>query len=372
MKSPPDSSSRVDDVSIAVQTPECCGSGSVECGTRKERSASASDVLLVRSSFGHLSPKCSTSTSSRREESSSPDVCTEVDTAPSTVPSPVASPVASRREATPLADLEHLRFRQRPNPLQPDFDWADALGWSEFGPEAANTAQASRDGDTVSDAFLLHFLASLLAWKDPFVQSSADDDRILDIVSTRLRIESVRHEPTASKVVFMWNVLRERRATESTAAAILPGRLFLGCAWNASSARYLKELGVTHILNVAAECECPFPSSFTYLHLPMADESEQVLGSAIDEAVDYLETVLATPADGETPNVVFVHCNQGVSRAPTFVTAFLMRAHSVAGADALQRIRQVRPIVRPNTGFLQQLRDLEVCLTGSTTLPDTL
>jgi predicted protein tyrosine phosphatase len=114
----------------------------------------------------------------------------------------------------------------------------------------------------------------------------------------------------------------------------------------------------------------------------MADEAGEVLSGAIDEAVDYLETVLGRDgerererervSEGERENVVFVHCNQGVSRAPTFVTAYLMRAHGVAGVDALDRLRRVRPIVRPNSGFLAQLRDLEVHLTGSTTLPDEL
>lgn len=53
-----------------------------------------------------------------------------------------------------------------------------------------------------------------------------------------------------------------------------------------------------------------------------------------------------------------VNCVMGWSRSATIVAAYLMMKQGMSSAEALQTIRQSRPI-RPNPGFLQQLADHE-------------
>lgn len=55
---------------------------------------------------------------------------------------------------------------------------------------------------------------------------------------------------------------------------------------------------------------------------------------------------------------VLVHCLMGISRSATFVAAYLMMKKNMSTKDALFTLRKQRE-VRPNTGFLVQLLQLE-------------
>ncbi|KAJ7267791.1 protein-tyrosine phosphatase-like protein [Mycena rebaudengoi] len=54
---------------------------------------------------------------------------------------------------------------------------------------------------------------------------------------------------------------------------------------------------------------------------------------------------------------VLVHCHQGVSRSATIVAAYLMATHPPVhgAASAIKFLKNLRPIVQPNSGFLDQL-----------------
>lgn len=54
--------------------------------------------------------------------------------------------------------------------------------------------------------------------------------------------------------------------------------------------------------------------------------------------------------------VVLVHCNAGVSRAAAIVIGFLMSSEELAFTSALSLVKEARPSVCPNAGFMEQLR----------------
>lgn len=58
---------------------------------------------------------------------------------------------------------------------------------------------------------------------------------------------------------------------------------------------------------------------------------------------------------------VFVHCAMGVSRSGALVLAYLMICQDLSLAEAITSVRLNRDI-GPNTGFLEQLRKLELSL----------
>ena len=63
---------------------------------------------------------------------------------------------------------------------------------------------------------------------------------------------------------------------------------------------------------------------------------------------------------GEINNEIFISCsNAGVSRSATVVLGFLMFTYILPLEDALIIVKKARPCVKPNEGFLQQLRDYE-------------
>ncbi|KAK7980961.1 hypothetical protein PG989_013418 [Apiospora arundinis] len=65
---------------------------------------------------------------------------------------------------------------------------------------------------------------------------------------------------------------------------------------------------------------------------------------------------------------VLVHCMAGISRSPAVLAYYLMRDEDMSLRDALGTIARARPAMRPNDGFLRQLKDLELGLRGEETL----
>ncbi|XP_073927337.1 dual specificity protein phosphatase 19 isoform X2 [Castor canadensis] len=54
--------------------------------------------------------------------------------------------------------------------------------------------------------------------------------------------------------------------------------------------------------------------------------------------------------------VVLVHCNAGVSRAATIVIGFLMNSEEISFTSAFSLVKNARPSICPNSGFMEQLR----------------
>ncbi|XP_069326085.1 dual specificity protein phosphatase 19 isoform X2 [Eulemur rufifrons] len=54
--------------------------------------------------------------------------------------------------------------------------------------------------------------------------------------------------------------------------------------------------------------------------------------------------------------VVLVHCNAGVSRAAAIVIGFLMNSEETSFTSAFSLVKNARPSICPNSGFMEQLR----------------
>ncbi|THH09107.1 hypothetical protein EW145_g2239, partial [Phellinidium pouzarii] len=54
---------------------------------------------------------------------------------------------------------------------------------------------------------------------------------------------------------------------------------------------------------------------------------------------------------------VLVHCQQGISRSPAIVLAYLMRDRALSYDAALQIVKARRKCIKPNEGFEKTLRN---------------
>lgn len=54
-----------------------------------------------------------------------------------------------------------------------------------------------------------------------------------------------------------------------------------------------------------------------------------------------------------------MHCNAGVSRAPTIVIAYLMKKFNMRLKEAYDLVKSVRSSIRPNEGFMKTLKEYE-------------
>ncbi|KAI3662591.1 hypothetical protein MP638_000701 [Amoeboaphelidium occidentale] len=55
---------------------------------------------------------------------------------------------------------------------------------------------------------------------------------------------------------------------------------------------------------------------------------------------------------------ILVHCNAGVSRAPSIVIAYLILKRGMSYDEAFNLVKAARPCIKPNEGFVKQLRAL--------------
>ncbi|XP_030065576.1 dual specificity protein phosphatase 19 [Microcaecilia unicolor] len=131
--------------------------------------------------------------------------------------------------------------------------------------------------------------------------------------------------------------------------------LLLGSQDAAQDLDTLKQFKVTHILNVAYGVENIFPNLFVYKSIAVLDLPEINITSYFPECFDFIEQ--AKVQDG----VVLVHCNAGVSRAASVVIGFLMHTEGLSFAEAFSLVKNARPAVCPNPGFMEQLRKYHHC-----------
>ncbi|XP_049982888.1 dual specificity protein phosphatase 13A isoform X2 [Alexandromys fortis] len=136
--------------------------------------------------------------------------------------------------------------------------------------------------------------------------------------------------------------------------------LFLGDAYAARDKNRLIQLGITHVVNVAAgKFQVDTGAKFyrgtplEYYGIEADDNPFFDLSVYFLPVARYIRDALNTPR-----NRVLVHCAMGVSRSATIVLAFLMICENMTLVDAIQTVQAHRDIC-PNSGFLRQLQVLD-------------
>jgi protein-tyrosine phosphatase len=61
-----------------------------------------------------------------------------------------------------------------------------------------------------------------------------------------------------------------------------------------------------------------------------------------------------------------IHCNAGISRSSTIVLAYLLGIHRMKYEDAYTLLKTARSNIRPNDGFVQQLKEYAAEITRTT------
>ena len=147
--------------------------------------------------------------------------------------------------------------------------------------------------------------------------------------------------------------------TKQSATLVYP-RIYIGPFTAASDVAFLHTKAITHVLSIGHTPTSHVPG-VTYLRLSLVDSESSSVDKVCATAAPFLDEALAQGA-------VLVHCSAGVSRSPTIVAAYLMRRHSMTLFDALGSIITARQIASPNSGFLTQLKELDVRLHGASSL----
>ncbi|TDH73092.1 hypothetical protein CCR75_004729 [Bremia lactucae] len=146
----------------------------------------------------------------------------------------------------------------------------------------------------------------------------------------------------------------KRRNDEAAECSRLLDFLYIGGATVAKNKSMLTQHGITHIINCAASvAPISYPDDFNYFNIMLRDHSSQDIARHFYSVFDFIER--ARKIQGR----VFLHCVKGISRSPTIAIAYLMWYKNIGMYKALDLVRQARPSVDPNVGFVFQLTEWE-------------
>lgn len=136
-------------------------------------------------------------------------------------------------------------------------------------------------------------------------------------------------------------------------AKILPF-LYIGNERDAANLDRLRELGITHVLNVTSGIPLHFEDQgIICKRLPASDSGFQNLKQYFTDAFAFIEEVRMSKGK------VLIHCQAGVSRSATITIAYIMKHSQMKMIDTFRFVKAKRPIIAPNFNFMGQLLELE-------------
>lgn len=138
---------------------------------------------------------------------------------------------------------------------------------------------------------------------------------------------------------------------------ILSDKLYLGDFDDAMNEKVMEILKITHIINVTMLAENKFANddkwNINYLKCEIHDFGDMPINYYFQDCINFIQDAL------DKKGRILVHCQSGISRSVTIVCAYLIAIHKMTVNQALQYIKQRRPIAGPNDGFIQQLQDFQ-------------
>lgn len=133
-------------------------------------------------------------------------------------------------------------------------------------------------------------------------------------------------------------------------ASVLPG-LFMGSQDVAQNETLLQNHGITHVLSIGIQVN-QMPG-FNYTFIEVLDIPE------FDMKLVFERCFLLIDSVRNSGGVIFVHCNAGVSRSAAVVIAYVMKFKKLSYLEAFDVLKKERPCIKPNEGFVKQLKALE-------------
>ncbi|TFK62933.1 phosphatases II [Pluteus cervinus] len=131
------------------------------------------------------------------------------------------------------------------------------------------------------------------------------------------------------------------------------GGLFVGSMAALMDKELLRENHITHVVQVHEITWLPQDRDFHYYRIDIVDAKEADLKPHLEGVCDHIDQVLRSGRS------VLVHCQQGVSRSPAVVIAYLIRNHGMTFDNAHGLLKRKRACINPNSGFVKILRDWE-------------
>ncbi|KAG1883928.1 protein-tyrosine phosphatase-like protein [Suillus subluteus] len=134
-----------------------------------------------------------------------------------------------------------------------------------------------------------------------------------------------------------------------------PGSLYLGSMSATMDRELLAKHHITHVVQVLDVPWLPISEKdgFRCLRIDILDKPSADLRPHLEGACQYIANALQSGGN------VLVHCQQGVSRSPAIVIAYLIHDLGMSYEQAHALVKRCRPCINPNPGFVAGLRAWE-------------
>lgn len=131
-------------------------------------------------------------------------------------------------------------------------------------------------------------------------------------------------------------------------------RLWIAPADTVREVAFLKEHGITHVLNCAAEEPASYPKTVVSRHVPLTDTEDEDAYAQILFGAKLLDVWLRN-----VQNTIVVHCKAGISRSVAVVMAWFILYDNRTFEEAYEMIQTRRMFIFPNSHYVKLLRGLE-------------
>eukprot|EP01080_Neovahlkampfia_damariscottae_P000994 gene994-9900_t len=132
---------------------------------------------------------------------------------------------------------------------------------------------------------------------------------------------------------------------------ILQDSIYLGSSKASKNINGLKDVKITHIVNIAGKQH--FPNEFEYIRTHFEDSDESNILEKFDEIFKFIDE--AIKKNGR----VFIHCLGGVSRSPSIVIGYLIYKKNMNFIEAHEFVKNKRKGIKLKKEFIKQLEYFE-------------
>lgn len=124
--------------------------------------------------------------------------------------------------------------------------------------------------------------------------------------------------------------------------------MWLGSDLVAKDKQILSSLGITHVVNCAADYSENYfeQDGIQYKSYHLKDHVREDISCVFYDAIEFIEQ--ARQQNGK----VYVHCVQGISRSATIVIAYKIFSEKITYQQGYDEVKKRRECVNPNMTFI--------------------
>eukprot|EP01112_Ceratiomyxa_fruticulosa_P023668 TRINITY_DN915_c0_g1_i4.p1 TRINITY_DN915_c0_g1~~TRINITY_DN915_c0_g1_i4.p1 ORF type:complete len:221 (-),score=20.07 TRINITY_DN915_c0_g1_i4:201-863(-) len=188
------------------------------------------------------------------------------------------------------------------------------------------------------------------------ISTIKDEDRYyIEIEGEGLESATKEMRRESQKLWEIFTFLQRFGADSNEPDCVIDGLLYLGDSVSVNNFEFQRQHNIKYIISL---CNSPkdlpkskrdYPHDYEFLGFEATDLDSYNISQHFEECFEFIERAKSEK------KAVLIHCLQGVSRSSTICCAYLMKERGLTTLKSLQFLKQKRPCIVPNCGFMLRL-----------------